>query len=136
LQKYCLHFAEDTESRLGYAIDDRFYGLDKAHLATFRQMMSTLTLEDVNAALKKYVHPENLVFAFVTAHGDRLKEALASEAPSPIDYGKAEKPAGILAADKEIERYPLALSAANIAILPVKEIFEGAALIGGPAGAQ
>jgi len=136
LQKYCLHFAETTEARLGYAVDDRFYGLDESHLATFRRVMGELTLEEVNAAIHKHLHTENLVFAFVTAHGDALAQALAAGAPSPIDYGALEKPAAILAEDEEIERYPLGLSAANIQVLPVTGVFEGAALLGAPAGAQ
>ncbi len=136
LQKYCLHFAEDTEARLGYAVDDRYYGLDEPHLARFRRRMSELTLEEVNAAVKKHLRPENIQFAFVTAHGETLKEALASGAPSPIDYGNVPKPAEILAQDKEIERYPLALPAANITVVPVTSVFEGPALVGPPAGAQ
>ena len=52
LQKYCLHFAEDTEARLGYAVDDRYYGLSEPHLAKFRRRMQALTLEEVNAAIE------------------------------------------------------------------------------------
>ena len=135
LQKYCLHFAEDTEARLGYAVDDRFYGLDQPHLATFRKAMDTLTLEEVNAAIRKHLKPENMVLAFVTAHGAQLKEALASGAPSPIDYGGVPKSDAILAADKEIEVYPLGLAPANIQVVPVDQVFEDATLVG-PTGAQ
>jgi zinc protease len=31
LTKYSLHFAETTSSRLGYAIDDQFYGMSQSH---------------------------------------------------------------------------------------------------------
>jgi zinc protease len=136
LQKYCLHFAEDTEARLGYAVDDRFYGLEKPHLATFRRLMDELTLEEVNAAVKKHLKPEHMVVAFVTANGAALREALASGAPSPIDYGGVPKSEAILAEDKEIERYPLGIPAPNVTVVPVTEVFEGAALFPAPAGAQ
>jgi zinc protease len=136
LAKYCLHFAEDTEARLGYAVDDRFYGLDEPHLARFRRMIADITLDEVNAAIRKHLHPENLVFAFVTEHGEQLKEALTSGAPSPIDYGGVPKPDSILAEDREIERYPLGIPAGNVQIVPVKQVFEGATLLGAPAGAQ
>ncbi|HEX6886233.1 MAG TPA: pitrilysin family protein [Planctomycetota bacterium] len=136
LEKYCLHFAEDTESRLGYAVDDRYYGLDQAHLATFRRTMGELTLAEVNAAVKKHLKTENIVFAFVTQDGAALREALTSGAPSPIDYGNVPKPDAILAEDREIERYPLALPAANVTIVPVTQVFEGAGLFTAPAGAQ
>ncbi len=136
LQKYCLHFAETTEARLGYAIDDRFYGLEEPHLARFRRMMDTLTLEDVNAALKKHLQSDNLVFAFVTANAETLRQALSGEAASPIDYGDVPKPAEILAEDQEIQSYPLRIPAGNIEVVPVKQVFEGATLLGAPAGAQ
>jgi zinc protease len=133
LRKYCLHFAEDTEARLGYAVDDRFYGLEEPHLARFRRTIGELTLEEVNAAVRKHLRPADIAFAFVTADAARLKEALASEAPSPIDYGDVPKPDSILAEDREIERYPLGIPAENIRIVPVTQVFEGVAA-GAPEG--
>ena len=48
-----LQFAPTTFERLGYAVDDRFYGVQgEGHLARFRERMHTLTVNDVNAALK------------------------------------------------------------------------------------
>ncbi|MEQ1892781.1 MAG: insulinase family protein, partial [Planctomycetota bacterium] len=129
LAKYALHFAEDTEARLGYAVDDRYYDLDESHLALFRRTIASLTLEEVNAAVKKHLDPTNIHFAFVTANGAALKEALASGKPSPIDYGGIEKPAEILAADKEIEVYPLGIPDANIQVVPVTSVFEDAELL-------
>ncbi len=136
LQKYCLHFAEDTEARLGYAVDDRFYGLDEPHLARFRRTIGELTLEEVNAAIRKHLKPENIAFAFVTANGKALAEALTSGAPSPIDYGGVPKSEAILAEDKQIEVHPLGIRAENIRTVPVEAVFEGAALVEAPAGAQ
>ncbi|MSR61153.1 MAG: insulinase family protein [Planctomycetes bacterium] len=136
LKKYCLHFAEDTEARLGYAVDDRFYGLDEPHLARFRRLLDDLTLAEVNAALKKHLKLDDVAFAFVTAHADKLKDALTSGAPSPIDYGTVPKPPEILAEDKLIERYPLGIPAANVQLVPVTQMFEGRAIVGVPAGAQ
>ena len=134
LKKYCLHFAETTEQRLGYAVDDRFYGLDESHLARFRKMMDEITLEDVNSAIKKHLQTKNLVFAFVTANAEKLKQDLTSGAPSPIDYGELTKPAEILAEDEEIEKHPLEISAANVTIVPVEEMFQGASTGIVPAG--
>ena len=124
LKKYCLQFATDTEARLGYAVDDRFYGLD-GHLARFRRVMDELTLEDVNAAVRKYLQVDNLVIALVTADAEGLKHALAADTPSPIDYGPIQKPAEILAEDKEIEHYPLRVHAENVSIIPVDDMFAG-----------
>jgi zinc protease len=136
LSKYSLHFAETTGARLGYAVDDRFYGLDESHLARFRRTMGELTLEEVNAAIKKYMKADDMVFAFVAEDAEGLKQALASEARSPIDYGDVEKPAEVLEADQAIEVYPIRIPAENITIVPVTEMFEGPSIVGAPAGAQ
>ncbi|MFH1177290.1 MAG: pitrilysin family protein [Acidobacteriota bacterium] len=123
LSKYCLHFAETTQIRLGYALDDRFYGIaPEGHLARFRATIANLTRDEVNIAIRKYLKPENLVIAMVTADGGALVSALAGEAPSPISYA-TPKPAEVLAEDKLIEAYPLGIRREAIRIVPVDEMF-------------
>ena len=110
LKKYSLHFAETTAARLGYAMDDRFYGLDgDGHLARFRRMMDELTLEDVNAAIKRHLQYDNLKIAIVTGDAANLRSVLASDAPTPITYA-TPKPDAILAEDRVIAAWPLALA--------------------------
>ena len=123
LKKYSYQFATTTSDRLGYAIDDRFYGIDDAHLARFRTMMGEITLDEVNAAIRKHLQVENLVIAMVTADADGMKQALVSNAVSPIDYGEIPKPEEILKEDKEIEQYPLKIRAEDVTIVPVDEMF-------------
>jgi zinc protease len=66
LRNYVLHFAPTTMERLGYALDDRFYGIQGSHLEDFRRLMPELTLDEVNAAIKKHWQYENLQIAIVT----------------------------------------------------------------------
>ena len=40
LRKYVLHFADNTSDRLGYALDDAFYGIEEGHLKRFAAMMA------------------------------------------------------------------------------------------------
>jgi len=127
LSKYCLHFAETTAARLGYAVDDRFYGLEESHLARFRRMMDEITLDEVNAAIRKHLQMEDVQFALVTANGRTIADALVSGAPSPMEYGDIEKPAEILAEDQEIQSHPLGISSENVTIVPVEEMFQGGA---------
>lgn len=127
LANYCLHFAETTSERLGYAIDDRYYGLGASHLATFREMMGSITYEEVQAAIRKHLQVENLIIAMVTADAEKLSQQIAADTPSPIDYGATPKPAEVLEEDKAIERYPLNVPAANIEIVPVEEMFQSGA---------
>jgi zinc protease len=123
LHKYSLHFAETTTARLGYAIDDEFYGMDESHLKKFREMMQKLTLADVNAAIRKHLRAENLKIAIVTGDADNMKQALATDAASPITYD-SEKPAAIMAEDKEIEVFKLGIAADGIQVVPVEQMFE------------
>ncbi len=124
LKKYSLHFAETTAARLGYAVDDRFYGLDgEGHLARFRRMMDELTLEDVNAAIKRHWQYENLQIAIVTGEAASMRALLASGEPTPITY-PTPKPAAILEEDRIIEAWPLNLAEERMTTIPVAEAFE------------
>ncbi|MFN0007663.1 MAG: M16 family metallopeptidase [Planctomycetota bacterium] len=128
LKGYSLHFAESTADRLGYAIDDRYFGLQQSHLATFRKMMDEITFEEVNAAVKKHFHTNDLVIAMVTQDAQGLKDLIVSGAATPVTYPKdAAKSAEILAEDKLIESWPLSIPEANVTIVPVKAMFEGEA---------
>jgi zinc protease len=129
LKKYILHFAESTEDRLGYAVDDRFYGLtgeghvdDDGHLARFQRMLDELTVQDVNAALKKHLQYRNIKVAIVTGAADPLRDALATDTPSPIEYPNP-KPQEVLDEDEQISKYPLGVKRENIRIEPVASAF-------------
>jgi zinc protease len=124
LKKYSLHFAETTSERLGYAIDDRFYGIDgDGHLARFRKLMDELTLADVNAAIERHLQTDDLKIAIVTGEAEALREALVSGATTPITY-EAAKPEAVLAEDRDIAAYPLNIAAERVTIVPVEAAFE------------
>lgn len=123
LRKYIRHFAPTTAARLGYAVDDRFYGIDGSHLEKFVQMMDALTVEDVNQAIRKHLQYKDVKIAIVTGEAEKIREALVNETPTPITYD-TEKPAAVLAEDKEIAIEPLSVSAENIRVVPVDQMFE------------
>ncbi len=123
LKGYILHYAPTTMLRLGYALDDKFYGIDGHHLEKFRSMLDKLTLEDVNAAIRKHLQYENIKAVFVTKDAEALKQALTSNAPSPISY-PTPKPPEILEEDREISTYPLVVDPANVEIVPVDSVFQ------------
>lgn len=123
LSKYVLHFAETTSRRLGYAMDDRFFGLEgEGHLERFRRRMATVTLDDVNDAIARHLEGRRVKIAIVTGDAARLRDALASGAPSPIEYPTA-KPDAVLDEDREIARHPLPIDADAIGVLPVEQAF-------------
>ncbi|MGE5354566.1 MAG: M16 family metallopeptidase [Acidobacteriota bacterium] len=122
LRNYVLHYAPETEMRLGYALDDRFYGIQGTHLETFRKMMDQLTVEDVNNAIKKYLNYDNMKVAIVTKDAEGFKQALEKNTPSPITYStpKSDK---VYEEDKVIQDYKLNIPKENIRITNLEELF-------------
>jgi zinc protease len=124
LGKYALHFAPTTFERLGYAVDDRFYGIQgEGHLARFRERMRSLTVADVNAALKRHLQADNLTIAIVTGEAETIQAALTSGAPTPITYA-SPKPDEVTKEDPEIAGYPLKIAADRVKVVPVEKMFE------------
>jgi len=122
LRKYVLHYAPTTMERLGYALDDKFYGIDGSHLEMFRKTMDGLTVADVNAAIKKYWRFGDMHVAVVTNDAAGFRDALVNDTPSPITYA-TPKPAGVLDEDKTIQAFPLKVSPEKITIVKVEDLF-------------
>jgi zinc protease len=123
LKGYILHYAPTTTMKLGYALDDRFYGNENEHWSMYAKMLDELTRDEVNAALKKHFSFQNIKVVFISPDADGLKEALVSNAPTPITY-QSEKPAEIYEEDEIISAYPLAVKPENVTIVQVDDVFE------------
>jgi zinc protease len=122
LKKYALHFAETTSARLGYAVDDRYFGIESpGHLERFRKTMDELTLEEVNAAVRKHLRTEDLGIAIVTGDAAAFRRVLSEGQPTPIDYA-TPKPEAVTKEDPEIASFPLHVD--HIEVRPVEEMFE------------
>jgi zinc protease len=122
LSKYILNYAPSTIERLGYAVDDKFYGIKGSHLEMFGKMLGMLTLKDVNASIKKYWQYGDMEIAVITKDAQSLKKALVADSPSPITYN-SPKPESVLAEDRLISTFPLRVKPANVEIVPVTELF-------------
>lgn len=123
LQGYTLLWEQTPMRRLGYAMDDVFYGTP-GHLEGFRKSLATMTLDQVNAAIRKWIHPGLLRMAIVARDTAALQKAMVSNAPSPIHY-VAEKPeASVLAEDARFIALPLGISADQTQARPASELFE------------
>ena len=85
--------------------------------------MDEVTLEETNAAIRKYVSTENLAIAMVTANGEEMSKALVAGAPTPISYGTSEKPAAVLEEDKDIASWPFRIEAKDVTVVPVGKMF-------------
>ena len=124
LYKYALNFAPTTSVRLGYQIDSRFYGVEDNgnYIEYFRNKINSLTLEQVNKALKKHIQYNNIKFGIVTQDAVKFKEELVNNTPSPIVY-PTPKPQSVMDEDKIIEVFPLKILPENVKIVKVTDLF-------------
>ena len=95
--------------RLGYALDDHFYGT-KNHLETLRTELAALDAAKVNAALRKHLVAGPVKIAIVAPNAQVLMEAMVSGVPTPKSY-EVEKPEPVMALDQEAMKFPLQLTA-------------------------
>jgi zinc protease len=124
LKKYLLHFAAATEAQLGYALDDRFYGIGSpGHLQRFQQILDTLEVADVNAAIRTHLQTRNLHIAIVTGAAESLAASLSADAPTRVEYPVPQSP-DLLAEDRRIAALPLGIERRAIRITPVETAFE------------
>ena len=110
-------------TRLGYSLDQRFYGQGEDFTGYIRDGLKTLTRAQVNAAMKKHLAGPGLSIVVVTPNAEALSKAILADTPSPMKYA-SEKPADILAEDKIIERYPLAVAPGALRVVQVGDVFE------------
>jgi zinc protease len=109
------------DQQLGYALDSRWYGI-REFTEYMRGALQTLTVDQVNSAIKRHLTAQNLSVVIITKDAAGLRQALVSDAFSPIRYD-GEKPQALLDEDQVIGKFPLKIAAANIAITPIAEVF-------------
>lgn len=109
------------DEQLGYALDSRWYGIGE-FTAYMRDALRKLTPEDVNSAIKRHLSADRLSIVIVTKDAAALKQALVSDAFSPIKYD-GEKPASLLEEDKAVGALKLNLTADRVRITPIADVF-------------
>ena len=107
--------------QLGYALDSDWYGIGE-FTDFMRKGLQGLTLEQVNAAIRKHLTARDLSVVYITRDAAGLKQALVSDAPSPIRYD-GEKPADLLAEDKVLGSLKLNIAAGNVRVTPIADVF-------------
>jgi zinc protease len=107
--------------QLGYALDSEWYGIGE-FTDFMRKGLQGLTVEQVNAAIRKHLTARDLSVVYITKDAAGLKQALVSDAPSPIRYD-GEKPADLLAEDKVLGSLKLNIAAGNVRVTPIADVF-------------
>ena len=120
--RYIALTLQTSSRRLGFAMDDAFYGADGEYLERVRAAWRGLSVEDVNAAIRRHLRPERLQIAIVASDAEELANAIASEAESPVTY-RSSVPEAVLAEDREIVRHRLGIPRDRIEIVPLARMF-------------
>ncbi len=119
---YFALYQQTSSRRLGYAMDDAFHGVDQAYLERLRAGWRALTVEEVNAVIRRHLDPSRLQIAAVASDAEQLAQAIAGEAESPITYRSAV-PEAVTREDEQIVRFPLGIPRERIRIVPLAELF-------------
>lgn len=77
----------------------------------------------MNAAIKRHLTAKDLSIVYVTKDAAGLKQALVSDAFSPIKYD-GDKPKDLLAEDKVIGALKLDIAPDRVTITPIGSVFE------------
>jgi zinc protease len=109
------------DQQLGYALDSQWYGTGE-FTSTMRKALQSLTLEQVNAAIKRHLTARDFSVVIITKDAAALKQALVSDAFSPIRYD-GEKPKALLDEDQVIGNLKLGLDPNRVRVTPIAEVF-------------
>ncbi|MDT7543638.1 MAG: zinc protease [Acidobacteriota bacterium] len=122
LTKYSNILTATENARLGYALDSRYYRVGDFN-SFMREGLSKLTLADVNRAIKEHLQTNRMRIVIITKDAEALRDSIVANRPSPITYN-SPKPQTIMDEDKIIQSYPLNVTADNIRIVPVEQVFQ------------
>ena len=125
LRSYMKLYIQGPERQLGFLMDANFYGR-KDYIMEMDNLLSKLTLVDVNNAIKKYWQTKNMDILIVTdkSEAEPLAKSLRENAPSPMSYSNTLKSAlsnDILEEDKTVEKYPMPVK--NVTIVNSDDTF-------------
>jgi len=122
LDKYVAVLAKTQDTQLGYALDGQYYGTGE-FVPWARKQLASLTLEQVNRAIKAYLSWQDIKIVMIAKDADGLREAILKNAPSPISYNAA-KSKEITDEDKAIQGFALSVMPENAAVVDIDEVFK------------
>jgi zinc protease len=126
LANYSNLYAQDVSRRLGFAIDAVVTGKDL--IGELQARLPKMKKADVDKAVKKHLSLQGMAIAIIagTGTGQAIADKLVGNVATPITYDTAGTPPDVLAEDKKIEAFPVAVDKADVKIVPVEQMFETA----------
>ena len=110
------------DQQLGYALDSQWYGIGE-FTDTMRKALQALTRASTSTPPSGSTsRAQDLSIVIITKDAAGLKQALVSDAFSPIKYD-GEKPQALLDEDKVIGALKLDIAADKVRITPIEEVF-------------
>ena len=109
------------DQQLGYALDSQWYGIGE-FTDTVRKGLQALTVDQVNAAIKRHLTARDLSIVVITKDAAGLKQALVSDAVSAIKYD-GDRPKALMEEDVVIGARKLNIAAEKVRITPIAEVF-------------
>jgi zinc protease len=123
LLNYSRLWTQSLSRRLGYQLDSLFYGTD-FFIDRVQAELPKLTVEQVNAAVKRHLDAKNLDVAIVATDAGALRDLLLWGKPTPITYQTPTTDEALLKEDAVIQAYPLPLAKDGVAIVKARDLFE------------
>lgn len=120
LLNYTKLWAQSLPDRLGFQMDSAFYGTPY-FLDEVDKRLRAMKVEEVNAAVKKYLSLDNYDAVLITDNAAQVQEILQKDAPSPKTYNSPVPP-DVAEADKTIQAIPV--KPTSIEIVPVAKLYE------------
>jgi zinc protease len=117
---YSKLWARTLANRLAFLMDSEFYGMPY-YIDEIDSRLASMTVDDVNAAIRKYLQTENFHGVLVTNNAAEVQAYLEADEPSPMQYNTDPEPQ-VIEDDKTIEA--LAVGPAGFRIVPIDEMFQ------------
>jgi zinc protease len=125
LRNYVLNWGNTISRRLAYAVDDAFYGMPSpGYLAQIRSGIEAVTPEGVNQAIARHLQDENYYIVMITRDAQEMRRKLIEGVPTNITYA-GPQPDEVLAEDREIATFPIPVSADDITIIDINQVYQG-----------
>jgi zinc protease len=126
LRSYIKLYTETLEKELGFLMDSRYYDR-KDFIREADQILSKLTVEDVNNAIRKHFQVNNMFVTIVTDDSEALPlaESMKKNITSPMSYSNLVKeglPAIVLQEDEKVANYRLNVK--TVRIIKDKDTFK------------
>lgn len=121
IRNYSKLWVQNLDRRLGYLLDSSFYQTD-FYIDEIEKRLQTMSVEDVNRAVKKHLDRWDFTVAVVAANAGELKASIESNAKSPVTYQTPGTAEAVLEEDAVIETFELPIE--RVRIVPVEQMFE------------